>query len=71
MIEARANAVVAARRSRDLSYVAYQEGRLPMRSLLETCTLLQTEREAFLTAVLRYNEFIAEYALSVVGPAAE
>jgi hypothetical protein len=71
VIEARARAVVAAREARDVNHVAYHEGRLPIRSLLDACEQLRLEQQALVAAVLRYNEAIAEYALAVVGPAAD
>ncbi|MFV2067777.1 MAG: hypothetical protein ACC645_12455 [Pirellulales bacterium] len=71
VIETRATAVVTARKVRDASDVSYQEGRLPMWFLLDASERLRGEQEAFLAAVLRYNESIAEYALAVVGPAAD
>jgi hypothetical protein len=71
VIETRARAVMAAREARDRTRVAYQEGRLAVRSLLDACERLRGEQDAFVAAVLRYNEGIAEYALAVVGPAAD
>jgi hypothetical protein len=70
LIEAQAEAVVAAGAARSQIQRAYEQGQASLGQLLDAHERLRRHRRAFLTAVERYNSQIARYALSVTLPAA-
>jgi hypothetical protein len=70
-IEARANSVGAAQTALADAGRAYQQGQIPVKSLLESLDRLRAERQAFLAHVLDYNQQIAAYSFAVVGPSAD
>jgi hypothetical protein len=71
VIEVRAHAAAAADEAVGQVMEAYSQGQVPLRSWLEAIDNWRAQREGLLAAVLRYNDQIAEYALAVVGPAAD
>lgn len=70
-IERQSAALFAAQEALGEVARAYHQGQAPLKLLLEAVAQLRAEREAFLSAVVYYNHQIAEYALAVIGPAAD
>lgn len=70
LVEAQAEAVVAAGTARSQIQRAYEQGQASLGQLLDAHERLRRHRRAFLMAVEKYNGQIARYALSVTLPAA-
>jgi len=64
VVGARAATVLALQDAYDAAFDAYRRRQLPLDEVLETVEALRTGRSEFVTAVRRYNEEIAEYALA-------
>ena len=69
LIEKRVRAMAAAETATDSILEAYKDNRAPITHLLNSIERLEDARESFLSAVIDYNDHIAEYSLAVVGPA--
>jgi len=67
-IDARADAVEPASQAAAAAQAAYREGRGDIQRLLDCLGQLRIQREALVAAVCRYNDEIADYALTVAGP---
>ena len=68
VIERRAEAVAAGERAASELAEAYETGTAGMSHVLDSLTQLSRTRRDLLSAVLSYNEQIAEYSFAVVGP---
>jgi hypothetical protein len=64
VVGVRADTVLALQDAYDAAFDAYRRRQLPLDEVLETVEALRTGRSEFVTAVRRYNEEIAEYALA-------
>jgi hypothetical protein len=68
LIERCTAAVIKAETAMDATVANYKQGRSPLAALLESTERLERARNSFLTAVVDYNDRIAEYSLAAVGP---
>jgi hypothetical protein len=68
LIEKRLAAMSAAENAVDALSVAYQSGRAQLVPVIGSIERLDRSRREFLASVVDYNQQIADYALSVVGP---
>jgi hypothetical protein len=69
LIEQRAEAVDANTRLSSDVALLYQQGQVPLSMFLSTSLELLDQQDAFLSAVVNYNQQIASYSLLVVGTA--
>ena len=68
IISRRAESIAACERLVSELRAAYERDAASLGQVLQATQDLSTERSAFLDIVLSYNEHIADYSLSVVGP---
>lgn len=71
VLEGRAEAASAHNNAVRQVAVNYESGQVSLKELLTAVDGWREQRTAFVAGVLRYNEQITDYALSVVGPLAD
>lgn len=64
VVNVRADGVWAAQNAYEQAFGSFQRGQLPAEDVLAALDDFRTQRSEFVTAVRRYNEEIAEYALT-------
>ena len=67
-VESHAAAVLAAEESLDAAIELHSTGQRPLARVLQALDAQVQQQQAFLAAVCRYNDDIADYALAVVPP---
>jgi hypothetical protein len=67
-VESHASALLAAEESLDAAIELHSSGQRPLALVLQALEAQVQQQQAFLAAVCRYNDDIADYALAVVPP---
>lgn len=67
LVDSQAEAIIASEQAVNELNQAYSSGQVSLTRLLEAHTQLRTQRREFLASVGKYNQQIAEYAITVAG----